>query len=362
MTEKKRMLWVTNMPAPYRLPIFDSLAKVYDLEVCFLLGQENWRNWNLDESPRTWKFRFLKSKSFFFREFELILNFGFRIRNLQNYDVIVLGSWENLVYFSLMARAKKIKKIVVGIYESHSKSQKFRSGVISSIRARFFRGMTFSISFGPASTYALEAMGLKKEAILELYNLVDNDWFRDNAKHPDVVFQAGHTFVCVGRLIELKNIGAAIHAFAIIADVFDKFQIVGEGKLVQELKALVQNLGLESQVEFLGHLPQEKLVHVYAGAQTLVLPSLKEVWGLVVNEALACGLHAVVSDQAGVSGAIKTHRGVYISSTDIKSLSAAMLASKNDWSGWISEPEIFHLNVNTWVNSVVKKLETVLIR
>jgi glycosyltransferase involved in cell wall biosynthesis len=361
MIDKKRMLWVTNMPAPYRLPIFDLLGEVYDLEVCFLLGQNNWRNWNLDQSPRNWKFRFLKSRTLLVKELELIVHFGFRIRNLQNYDVIVLGSWENPAYLSLLARAKKLKKISVGIYESHLKSQKFKRGLISSVRAKFFRSMTFSISFGPGSTYALEQMGVKREAILELFNLVDNDWFRVNSKHPEVELHAGHIFLYVGRLIQIKNIESAIYAFSSIASKFDLFQIVGEGKQLQALKTLVQKLGLEHQVEFLGHLSQEKLARVYASAQTLVLPSENEVWGLVVNEALACGLHAVVSDQAGVAEAVKTHRGVYVSATDFQNLASAMSASKNDWDGWISDPEISHLNVETFVDRVVKQIEVVFI-
>jgi hypothetical protein len=69
----------------------------------------------------------------------------------------------------------------------------------------------------------------------------------------------------------------------------------------------------------------------------------------------------VVSDQAGVAEAVKTHRGVYVSATDFQNLASAMSASKNDWDGWISDPEISHLNVETFVDRVVKQIEVVFI-
>jgi glycosyltransferase involved in cell wall biosynthesis len=50
---------------------------------------------------------------------------------------------------------------------------------------------------------------------------------------------------------------------------------------------------------FTGFLNQSEMSRAYVAADVLVLPSISETWGLVVNEAMACGLPAVVSDAAG---------------------------------------------------------------
>ena len=52
-------------------------------------------------------------------------------------------------------------------------------------------------------------------------------------------------------------------------------------------------------VTFVGFVNQSRMPEVYAAADVLVLPSYSETWGLVVNEAFACGLPAIVSDRVG---------------------------------------------------------------
>jgi glycosyltransferase involved in cell wall biosynthesis len=65
---------------------------------------------------------------------------------------------------------------------------------------------------------------------------------------------------------------------------------------------------------------------------------------LVVNEALACGLHAVVSDTCGVASDVGHHRGVYICSTIVASIAGAMTASAQKWDGPIERPEILSMS------------------
>lgn len=74
--------------------------------------------------------------------------------------------------------------------------------------------------------------------------------------------------------------------------------LVGDGPLRQELEHFAHTHDLP--VAFLGFVNQSALPATYAAADCLVLPSNgEETWGLVVNEAFACGLPAIVSDEAG---------------------------------------------------------------
>jgi glycosyltransferase involved in cell wall biosynthesis len=76
------------------------------------------------------------------------------------------------------------------------------------------------------------------------------------------------------------------------------FAVAGSGPLEQELRAQAMSLGV--RIAPLGFVNQSQMGEVYAAADCLVLPSQSnESWGLVVNEAMATGLPAVVSDHVG---------------------------------------------------------------
>src|SRR5205814_539132 len=73
--------------------------------------------------------------------------------------------------------------------------------------------------------------------------------------------------------------------------------VVGSGHMMEELKI---SAGSESRVVFAGFLNRRELPEAFMASDVLLLPSDKgETWGLVVNEAMASGLPAIVSDQVG---------------------------------------------------------------
>jgi Glycosyltransferase len=72
--------------------------------------------------------------------------------------------------------------------------------------------------------------------------------------------------------------------------------LAGDGPYAEALRAKLGNYG---RVVFTGRLEQEELAALYSGADVFVFPSATDTFGLVVLEALACGLPAVVSDAGG---------------------------------------------------------------
>ena len=73
--------------------------------------------------------------------------------------------------------------------------------------------------------------------------------------------------------------------------------MVGSGPLEAELKMRAAAHG--SRISFTGFLNQSEISAAFAVSDCLVLSSVSETWGLVVNEAMACGLPAIVSDACG---------------------------------------------------------------
>src|SRR5262249_3744220 len=81
--------------------------------------------------------------------------------------------------------------------------------------------------------------------------------------------------------------GAHVHAL-----------VVGDGELMGEVRALAASQRIPATM--CGFLNQSEIAQAYVAADCLVLPSDSgETWGLVVNEAMACGLPAIVSDRVG---------------------------------------------------------------
>ena len=196
-------------------------------------------------------------------------------------------------------------------------------------------------------------MGVPKNQIITLFNPVDVSWFHTFAQTHRCLQTRGHRFIYVGQLIERKNIATVIQAFAVIKNVFDTMTIVGDGPLTQELRTLAISLDIKDSIHFVGHKNQEELAALYAESNTLILASTNEVWGLVVNEALASGLHVVVSHKCGVAEFVEGMKGAYICQTDQKSIKEAMRASSDAWRGYNQAPEILQFTPERFADELL---------
>ena len=105
----------------------------------------------------------------------------------------------------------------------------------------------------------------------------------------------------VGRLHPEKSIHTLIEAMPYVlkhcGDVH--LDIVGAGRLMPALKRLAKSLGLEESITFFGKVPDEDLILAYNAADIFVLPSLAELEGMVVLEAMACGNPIIIADAKG---------------------------------------------------------------
>lgn len=108
-------------------------------------------------------------------------------------------------------------------------------------------------------------------------------------------------FLYVGRLAPEKNLDLLLRAFARFraARPDARLRLAGGGPLRDALERQARDLDIADAVTFLGGLDQDALATEYLAATALVLPSLREPWGLVVNEALAHACPVIVSDRCG---------------------------------------------------------------
>jgi glycosyltransferase involved in cell wall biosynthesis len=117
-------------------------------------------------------------------------------------------------------------------------------------------------------------------------------------------------FLFAGKLEPKKRIMDLLRAMDVASRTLSNIHllVVGTGELMEEARLFAENRRLP--VAFTGFLNQTEITRAYAAADCLVLPSdYGETWGLVVNEAMACGLPAIVSDRVG-SGPDLVEEGV----------------------------------------------------
>ena len=144
------------------------------------------------------------------------------------------------------------------------------------------------------------------------YDVIDNDHYasradeaRSNPALRAVYALPPHYFLASARFIAKKNLFALIHAYALYrekkpsnADAWH-LVVLGDGELRPKLEGLIKERGLGDHVHLPGFRQYAELPIYYGLAGAFILASTSEQWGLVVNEAMACGLPVIVSERCG---------------------------------------------------------------
>lgn len=348
-----KTLWLTNVPAPYRLGIWNKLADFVELKVVFILKEKNWRNWPAPVTD-TWQFQYLSFSSFKFGDFQLVPNFFGATKLLKGQEIVIIGGWESPMFMRMTFLAKKRGLTVVHFYESTLQSHRYNNIYIQMLRRKIFSAADFIVTPGEASSQAVLAMGISREKIVTLFNPVDVSWFNEHAQLFNEISTPGHRFLFVGQLIKRKNLSTLINAFSSVRTEFDTLTIAGEGEDESMLKELTLSLGVSEHVKFIGQQSQDDLAQIYSRSQTLILPSTNEVWGLVVNEALACGLQVIVSEKCGVAKFVEHMDGVFTCEPTAPSVAGAMNQAKWSWTGLIADPEILEYTPEAFAEELLR--------
>lgn len=337
-TEQKRrpsVVWVTNQAAPYRIPVWEALAEQVDLEVWLLESDralhrdQNNRGADWEVQGREFTFSIRTIPTFAVRRGEARHYIaGWLGRNaLKGVDGVLIGGWDSPAYWSVARAARRVGARRIGFYESHLLTQRNKSGLLAAARRWFFRSLDGVVVPGVAARDALLHEGIDPQRISLGFNAVDVE--RINSETNAERTQNPRTdedlrLLVVGQLIERKNVAASIKALLEPGLERAKLTIIGTGPLHAELVHLINGQGLEERVALVGYVPGTALPKFFAQHDVLVHPAVEEVWGLVVNEALAAGLRVIVSDCSGVAPSVAGMEGVHITKPDSRSIANAL--------------------------------------
>jgi glycosyltransferase involved in cell wall biosynthesis len=112
---------------------------------------------------------------------------------------------------------------------------------------------------------------------------------------------ASFKFLYVGRLSKEKGLFDLLEAFCRVHEQNPEatLALAGSGLIEEDLRQRTRALGIESAVTLLGTKTPEEIGRLLMSSAAMILPSYREPWGLVVNEALSFGCPVVVSDICG---------------------------------------------------------------
>lgn len=298
----KRVLFLTSYASPYRVEFFDTLGQYCDLTVLFSDRKEK-----QNHRAKQW---FVEGKGYF-RGIQLEKQvLAAQGRDLctdvlpwlkKPWDAIVLCGYSSPTVLLAMAylRLKRIPfymEVDGGLIRQERKIKYLIKKMLVSAADQW-------LSTGRATSRYLVHYGAKEARILEypFTSFYEKDILpqtvapeEKEALRKELEVAEKHMVLSIGQFIHRKGFDVLLHAAQNISKDVGIY-IVG-GDATEEYRKLREELGV-SNVHFLGFQKKERLSQFYKAADLFVLPTREDIWGLVINEALAYGLPTITTDR-----------------------------------------------------------------
>lgn len=321
-TRKTRLSILVNTIAPYRLPLYASLAQQFETVVLHG-GMEPNRQWSFrsgasfdSRQVRTWQVpRRKRTGTDGVCDVSYVhLNFGLLWEIPRSRPDVLLSNELGLrtVMALLYARTTRVPLWVWWGGTLHSERNICRSRRV--LRWCLTRSIDRWVSYGATSTEYLQTLGVAREDILQIQNCVEQERFLSAPKVASDWFPNDDwpVLLYVGQMIERKGVHKLIEACGRLQarGRTCTLVMVGSGCEFETLMDLARQHKLE-HFHVLPEQPQAVLNQIYRRATALVLPTLEDVWGLVVNEALWAGCPVLCSTYAGCAPEIVPQSNVF---------------------------------------------------
>jgi glycosyltransferase involved in cell wall biosynthesis len=306
---KIKLALLTNMIAPYRLPLYSFLADQFDLLLLHGGKEANRDSWSsLERSlPNArvvrawgWQIRHLKKVNGEVFDEKFIHVTPGCISHLLSFRPDAIISSE-MGFRSMIALAYgTIFRKPVWIWWGGTLHSERNIGPLRKVlRKAFTLWADRWVTYGQTSTEYLLRLGVKRDRILQSQNAIDEERFKATVE-PAWVILPRPVVLHVGQFIERKGIGSLLDAAASLQQHGCEFSLllVGNGRDKHALERRARDLGLRN-VYFRPAQTPDKMPSVYRSADFLVFPTLEDVWGLVANEAILSGIPVLCSKYAG---------------------------------------------------------------
>jgi glycosyltransferase involved in cell wall biosynthesis len=232
-------------------------------------------------------------------------------------DVIISGEFGLRSVIAFLA-ARCLRAPFVLWSEEIKENASAATGVRQWLRGLLIRRADAFLAWGKPAVEYLQMWNVPSHKIHYCAQAVDNGFWSGQAHQcqRDQFRQErglrNKVFLAVGRLMARKGFDKLLLAWDSMESHCKQenmLVLVGGGPEDASLKEMVRSRSIPNVV-FVGPQSPEDLAQWYAAADVFVFPSLVDVWGLVVNEAMACGLPVLASKYAGASQELVNDQGI----------------------------------------------------
>ncbi|MCI5164915.1 MAG: glycosyltransferase family 1 protein [Candidatus Electrothrix sp. GM3_4] len=320
---------------PYRVPLLRELAREFDITVLYTMRKEVGREWQAPEDlPFSAHFLepiFLWKTNQMFGERLLIRYPAGLVKMLRKINPDVVVSLEFRFDCIIGALWAKLNQRGYVIWSDMTKHHDMRMGLLRRGNRRFLLSFAhaligsctdtlnhFSDNFGYSkSKEFLSSLSAHIQERIAPANLPK----RQHEKSNDQI-----CFVYVGELTPRKGVDLLIRSFARLLEPLPEavLTLVGKGIEKEKLESLALNLGCENSVIFKGSVPYESVPGEMVTHDVFILPARLDVFGLVVAEAVACGLPVICSRYAGAASDLVKENGLIVDPENLDEMASAM--------------------------------------
>lgn len=294
-----KVLFTTNIPSPYRIRFFNELSKYCELTVVCerRLAKDRNKEW-LNSNKIKFNIKFLKG-----------INIGndgafcidiIKFLRDESFDIIVIGGYSTptgMLAINWLRRHKKnfILSADGGFIKEESKL-KYK------IKKYFIGAAKAWLSTGNSTREYLEYYGANKKEIYDYPfssitqdDIIDINNINKQKLRKKMNIKEEKIILSIGQMIYRKGFDILIKAMKEMNQERVGLYIIG-GKPSEEYKVLVKRLKLKN-VYFVEFKQKEELNEYYKMADVFALATREDIWGLVINEAMALGLPIVTTDK-----------------------------------------------------------------
>lgn len=306
---KRRLVLLTEIIAPYRIPVFNALTKCegVDLHVIFLAENDpSLRQWQVYKEELLFSYQVLPSWRKRLGTRNVLVNSGLGTAlGRAAPEVILCGGYNYLASWHALFWARQRKVPFLAWVESNAQDRRSGNAAVEFLKTKFLASCSGVVVPGQSSFEYVSNYSVPRQNIFKAPNAVDIQLFALRAHEVRQEADArrlamglpSRFFLFVGRLVPEKGVFELLQAYGTLsADLKAKIGLifVGDGSARTELVRRAPD-----GVHFRGFVQRDELPAYYGLADAFVFPTHSDPWGLVVNEAMACGLPVIASSAAG---------------------------------------------------------------
>ncbi len=309
----KKVVIVTNIPSPYRIPLFNEVNRKFienGIQLKVLFGSEGYarRKFKLDLNEYAFDYEFLNSDKFDLGDKEKTY---FTYRGMmkaihhERPDAIIVSGF-SIVTMRLWMRSFFKKTDYIIWSGSILKEGRNDSWFRLQIRKLLVQRAKAFIVYGSKAKDYLLNLGAEKSKIFMAINTVDTKFFAERTKSlkssTKKIDNKKH-LTYVGYLSARKNVAGLLDCIYKLSKERNDFvlDIIGDGDDKLMLEAYVNENNLQEVVKFHGFVQKGQLPDFLAVSDCFLFQTDFDIWGLVLNEAMAAGLPVISSVNAGAT-------------------------------------------------------------